>query len=455
MVDLVSANAQTGPSEGSLLVLPLYCFDSTHFSRSDLGFEGWGFGSPKISHRRARFVLDSVLGLKSRLRSIGSDLLVKIGRPDEVLPAVLSDLGVHDDAEPPLVIGTREVGTEEQLVERAVAAAIAAPPLHGELQLHWNASSLYHVDDLAFGLCHGIESLPQLPDNFTAFRAAVTRECKIRAPLPALAGGALGSCAAEGNPKLHTQFQFEPTVQQLPWPSLQAAEAARAGATRPARPADGPSAFRWRGGEETGLARVERYLFGSNCVATYQETRNGLLGADYSSKMAPWLACGALSPRYVSARLAEYEKTVVQNESTRWVRYELTWRDFFRFFALKHGRRLFQLRGTDPKLSAERAAKIQPWRTDCQLAEAWRQGQCGVPFVDANMRELAATGWMSNRGRQNVASFLVYELQLDWRIGAEHFEHMLLDYDCASNWGAPLQRHSHVRAISASPLLCR
>ena len=58
-----------------------------------------------------------------------------------------------------------------------------------------------------------------------------------------------------------------------------------------------------------------------------------------------------------------------------------------------------------------------------------------MPLVDANMRELKATGFMSNRGRQNVASYLALDLQLDWREGAEHFEALLLDYDVCSNWG--------------------
>lgn len=62
-------------------------------------------------------------------------------------------------------------------------------------------------------------------------------------------------------------------------------------------------------------------------------------------------------------------------------------------------------------------------------------GRTGVPFVDANMRELLATGWMSNRGRQNVASFLVKDLHLDWRLGAEWFESLLIDHDVCSNYG--------------------
>ena len=67
--------------------------------------------------------------------------------------------------------------------------------------------------------------------------------------------------------------------------------------------------------------------------------------------------------------------------------------------------------------------------------QCWAEGRTGVPFIDANMRELAATGWMSNRGRQNTASFLVKDLKVNWQMGAEHFESLLLDYDPCSNWG--------------------
>ena len=67
--------------------------------------------------------------------------------------------------------------------------------------------------------------------------------------------------------------------------------------------------------------------------------------------------------------------------------------------------------------------------------QAWCDGKTGIPFVDANMRELKLSGFMSNRGRQNVASFLVKDLGLDWRLGAEWFESQLLDHDVCSNYG--------------------
>ena len=81
------------------------------------------------------------------------------------------------------------------------------------------------------------------------------------------------------------------------------------------------------------------------------------------------------------------------------------------------------------------AERPPPSRPDPERLAAWREGRTGVPLVDAAMRELAATGYMSNRARQNAASFLVKDLQQDWRAGAAWFEHHLIDYDVASNWG--------------------
>ena len=70
--------------------------------------------------------------------------------------------------------------------------------------------------------------------------------------------------------------------------------------------------------------------------------------------------------------------------------------------------------------------KKMNWKSDAVAFKKWCEGKTGVPFVDANMRELLLTGWMSNRGRQNVASFLVKDLELDWRLGAEWFESLLV-----------------------------
>ena len=75
------------------------------------------------------------------------------------------------------------------------------------------------------------------------------------------------------------------------------------------------------------------------------------------------------------------------------------------------------------------------WWLNFDKLHLWREGKTGMPFVDANMRELLLTGFQSNRGRQNVASFLTKNLGVDWRAGAEWFESQLIDYDVCANWG--------------------
>jgi deoxyribodipyrimidine photo-lyase len=93
-----------------------------------------------------------------------------------------------------------------------------------------------------------------------------------------------------------------------------------------------------QGGEAAALARLQHYLWGSDLVATYFDIRNGMLGADYSTKFAPWMAAGCLSPRTIYHELKKYEAQRTANKSTYWVVFELIWRDFFRCaHRLKHG----------------------------------------------------------------------------------------------------------------------
>merc|ERR1712146_497896 len=157
------------------------------------------------------------------------------------------------------------------------------------------------------------------------------------------------------------------------------------------------------------------------------DTRNGLVGGDYSSKFSPWLAHGNLTARWIYHEVKRYEQERTENTSTYCLIFELLWRDYFRFVALQHGTAIFKPGGVQHK--------DVPCRHSPADFEAWQNGQTGFPFVDANMRELAKTGFMSNRGRQNVASFLTKDLQIDWRLGAEWFETLLLDHDPCSNYG--------------------
>jgi len=274
-------------------------------------------------------------------------------------------------------------------------------------------STLYHRNDLPYDQ----NALSDLPDGFTPFRNKVESKASVRDVAPPPAKGALP--LARGVAGLGAPM--------LPLDALPFADPADLALAK--QPVHAQSVLPFEGGERAALARVEYYVWQSEAIATYFETRNGMLGGDYSSKLAPWLAHGCVSPRHVASEVRRFERERVENKSTYWLIFELIWRDFYKFFAVKHGDAIFAAGGV------AKGGRHVKWRADAAALEAWKSGTTGFPLVDANMRELAATGFMSNRGRQNVASWLALDAQVDWRLGAEYFESKLIDYDCSANWG--------------------
>ena len=135
----------------------------------------------------------------------------------------------------------------------------------------------------------------------------------------------------------------------------------------------------------------------------------------------------------------QYEREMGANESTYWLRFELLWREYFRWYSRAHGKKLFLAGGTSGK-------KIE-LNFDKVIFESWCRGETGCDIVDAGMRELNATGWVSNRARQLLASHLIYELNIDWRYGAAYFESQLIDFDVASNWG----NWAYIAGVGADP----
>uniref|UniRef100_A0A8C4KXE0 Cryptochrome DASH n=1 Tax=Dromaius novaehollandiae TaxID=8790 RepID=A0A8C4KXE0_DRONO len=358
-------------------VVPLYCFDPRHY----VGTHCHGF--PKTGPHRLRFLLESVRDLRETLKKKGSTLVVRKGKPEDVVHDLITQLGSVS------AVAFHEEATKEELdVEKGLCQVCGQ---HGvKIQTFWG-STLYHRDDLPF------RPITRLPDVYTEFRKAMETEAKVR-------------------PTLHMADQLKPLAAGVEEGCIPTME----DLGQKDFVTDPRTAFPCSGGETQALMRLQYYFWDTNLVASYKETRNGLIGMDYSTKFAPWLALGCISPRYIYEQIRKYEKDRTANQSTYWVLFELLWRDYFRFVALKYGRRFFSLRGLQ--------GKEVPWKKDLQLFDCWKEGKTGVPFVDANMRELAATGFMSNRGRQNVASFLTKDLGLDWRMGAEWFEYLLGDY---------------------------
>lgn len=389
-------------------VVPVFCFDPRHFGSFGELNPRWSQGAVgfnKTGLLRARFLVESVAALRASLRRIGSDLFVAHGRPEEVLPALASDLLASGSVERVHVLAQSEAAHEEAAVESAVASAL---PGKASLETMWGAQTLYSPEDLPF-------ELKKLPEPFTAFRNVVESEKKPVRVLPELPEpDSLPPPAVLSGTAQVDVASTDDVLRRLGFSSDEVKQAI-----------DPRCANTYEGGEASGMERLEKFVKAG--LATYKQTRDGFLGSDFSSKMSPWMAVGCVSPRTVYWRVARYEVQHGETLDTYWLTFELKWRDFFRFFSVKHGRSIFFITGP--------AKKSMTWSTKADVFERWRLGETGVPFVDANMRELRLTGFMSNRGRQCVASFLTQDLKLDWRLGAQWFEHTLLDHDVASNYG--------------------
>ncbi len=194
----------------------------------------------------------------------------------------------------------------------------------------------------------------------------------------------------------------------------------------------------FKGGERAGQKHLNNY-FSEESPSTYKTTRNNLLGWQSSTKFSPWLALGCISPIQIMQCLKIYEEKYGTNESTYWIYFELLWREFFHWNAHKQGQGLFQ--------SKSRVEWRHDESYDTQEFRQWKAGRTGQPLIDACMRELNQTGYLSNRGRQIAASYLIHELGLDWQLGASYFECMLIDYDVASNWG----NWQYIAGVGADP----
>ena len=376
---------------GTTALLPVYCFDPVA-----LGPDAY-LGHPRTGPHRLAFLLETLADLQRHYAALGSGIHFAVGPPEVVLPALARQLGAQ------AVHASTEHTTEEEEAEDALVAALGP-----EVPLRcFETLTLLHPTDLPI-------PLRNLPFSFSKFRFDVASKTPVRPPLP----------APRQLPPLPAGFAPAP----LPTANLLATQLGQPAQPRPV-PDRRTALPAMAGGETTGLARLHDYAVARHLIGRYDDTRNEMLGEAFSTKFSPWLANGSLSARQIWAAIDAYDATHgARSKGALQLRLELLWRDYFRLLAQKAGPDFFRWRGLRDQLP-------KPTRPNQAVFEDWAAGRTGNAFVDANMRELAATGFMSNRGRQNVASYLIHDLHQDWRWGAAWFEHQLIDHDAASNWG--------------------
>lgn len=329
-----------------------------------------------IGKQRDRFLRESLIELKAALNKRGQDLLVLEGSPELVIPHIVERFCITE------ISVSREPGFYESQTIEFLEERLSIP-----IVTH-RGNSLFAEDELPM-------PLEDLPGVFSPFRRKVEKKLFVRKPVDEV---------EHLPPTPAAQFDAIPKATEKP-----------------------PMALPLPGGRQAGLRRLKQFVYDEERITEYKLSRNCLDGLDGSSTLSPWLANGNLSVREVAHTIFDFEQQRVANESTYWLFFELLWREFFHWRAHLDGQSMFRLSGATGK---PRRSSFEP-----RAFARWCAGDTNYPIVNALMRQLVATGWMSNRGRQIAASCLINELDGDWRFGAAFFEKHLIDYDVGSNYG--------------------
>ncbi|WP_026970592.1 deoxyribodipyrimidine photo-lyase [Aliagarivorans marinus] len=183
----------------------------------------------------------------------------------------------------------------------------------------------------------------------------------------------------------------------------------------------------WPAGEVAAQQRLKRFCI--EYLEDYERARD-FPSVSATSQLSPYLAVGSLSPNQCLQALKQHLGQLPTERSQpgfAWLN-ELIWREFYRHLLYEY-----------PRLGARQAFKPDTekvrWKQNPQGLSAWQEGMTGYPIVDAAMRCLKRSGWMHNRLRMIVASFLTKDLHIDWRVGESWFSQLLIDYDLAANNG--------------------
>jgi len=357
--------ALTAACERADRVVPLFVFD-----RAILG-------SRYAAPNRVAQLVDAVRDLRSNLKQLGGELVVRHGDTLEEIRRLAVEVGADE------LHLSEEVSAHGRRREQALRA-LAAEELGGRLGVHSHDG----ITVVPPG-----EVRPTGGDHFKVFTPYWRRwvEAPQREPLPAPTRVPTPTTVATGRiPALSDLTDVARLAPELP-----------------------------SGGETAARARAEWWFDGP--VDAYDDSRNHL-AVDGTSKLSPHLHLGTISATELAHRVDR--RTPGQEAFLQ----ELCWRDFnHQLLAARP-----DLTHTDIRTQGDRWRDGEEGAAD---AEAWRQGRTGYPVVDAGMRQLRREGWMHNRARMIVASFLTKHLYLDWRIGAWHFMDHLVDGDLANNFG--------------------
>lgn len=383
----VDDNAALVAAANSRTLLCVHCTDSRWF-------HPYRYHVASMGPHRWRFLQQALDDLEAALASRNQRLVREHGVPEQVLAAL-----VHQHKVTRLVC-SRQTGSDELAVL-------------GYLQTMFPALQIQQVDNnTLFARDQLPQSLARMADGFTAFRQLAAQQPPL-APIQA--------------------------PESLPPPALQLVKDPAVLKQTPPAPAAPPL---FHGGEQAARAQLKRWLahMGALSSANISNEYGNALDTSPDAVMSPWLSQGSISMRRL---LAAAQHAPIAPGLAGQLYDKLLYREYQHWLALFMGKQLFSARGLTGK--APLACGVHPERY-----QKWCNGTTPWPLINACMRQLRQTGYLSTPGRQIVAECFVHELSLDWRYGAAWFEYMLVDYDVANNWlhwqnaaGVGADRRSH------------
>jgi deoxyribodipyrimidine photo-lyase len=373
--------ALTDAAEQCDVVLPVYVFDERLYKeKTPNGFR-------QIGVYRAHLILDSVLNLKKSLQEKNIDLIVRIGKAEDII------YDLAEQVKSSWVFCNRERAPEEEIIQDKLENRLWQ--IGQELRFS-RGKMLYHTGDLPFPVRH-------TPDTYAAFYREVGKIVPVRKPLPIP----------------DKMLPYMGSVESEPIPTL-----TDLGFKSNEIPVEG---FRFKGGESEGLKKLDEFIKSNFKVSSLKANRKNK-DEVLITHLSPYINSGVLSPKTLYESINQFMGNKFHSNRASCIIHGLMRRDFLKLLEKKYKSKIFDKAGI-------KGNEQYDLKHEMDKFWIWADAKTGIPIVDAFMRELNNTGFISYEGRRILSQFLIEELQVNWQLGAEYFQSKLVDYNPCSNWG--------------------
>ncbi len=373
--------ALTDACEQCDVVLPVYVFDERLYN------EKTSNNFRQIGIFRTQLILDAVNNLKKSLHEKNIDLIVRVGKAEEIIYEIANQVKSS------WVYCNRERAPEEEEIQDKLEQKLWQ--IGQELRFS-RGKMLYHTGDLPFPVRH-------TPDTFAAFYREVGKIVPVRKPLPIP----------------DKMLPYMGNVESEPIPTLH-----ELGFKDKEKPSDG---FRFKGGESEALKKLEEFIKNNFKVSNLVSARKSKDEVLFT-QLSPYINTGVLSPKTLYENINHFMGNKYHSQRASNIIHGLMKRDFMKLLEKKYKNKVFEtggIKGIEQYDHLDRNEKF----------DAWASAKTGIPIVDAYMRELNHTGFIDYEGRRILSQFLIEELNINWQLGAEYFQSILVDYNPCSNWG--------------------